>query len=199
LVNGLLTVSPGAALSAGVNFNTTGLLTVSNNVTLLGVTYLKINAAAGTNDVIVSDGGIALGGTVTVTNLSGALTAGKTFTFLVGTNLSGAFSVTNLPPLSPGLGWSNNLAVNGSLTVITVAAPPQPHITSVSLSGSSLVIAGTNGLAGESFSVLNTTNLTTPLNLWTLVTTNTFGGSSFSVTNTVNPGAPQDYYILRVP
>jgi fibronectin-binding autotransporter adhesin len=199
VVNGLLTVSPGAILSAGTSWNSIGMLTVSNNVTLQGVTYLKINAAAATNDVLVSAGSFVLGGTVTVTNLSGALTAGQTFTFLAGTALSGAFSVANLPPLSAGLGWSNNLAVNGSLTVVTVTPPPQPHVTGVSLSSGSLVMTGTNGSPGQSFSVLSTTNLATPLSQWTLAATNTFGGANFSITNPVNPTAPQNYFILRVP
>ena len=76
---------------------------------------------------------------------------------------------------------------------------PQPHITGISLTGASLVINGTNGLAGESYNVLTTTNLALPLANWTVLPTNTFTAGNFSLTNTVNPGAAQSFYILRVP
>ena len=36
----------------------------------------------------------------------------------------GSFSATNLPALSSGLAWSNSLAVNGSINVVSCAAAP---------------------------------------------------------------------------
>ena len=75
----------------------------------------------------------------------------------------------------------------------------QPHITSIALSGSNLIISGTNGTAGQQFNVLESTNLLVPLANWTPISTNTFSGSAFSVTNTVNPLAPQNFYLLRLP
>jgi len=76
---------------------------------------------------------------------------------------------------------------------------PQPRITAISLSGSSLVINGTNGTAGQQYEILTSTNVATPLTNWVSVLTNTFGGNNFSVTNSVNPSAAKNFYILRVP
>jgi hypothetical protein len=97
------------------------------------------------------------------------------------------------------LTWTNTLAVNGTITAGVVSGPAaQPYITSVSLSGTSLVISGTNGTAGLQFVVLSSTNLMLPLSQWTPIVTNTFTGGSWSTTNTVDPSAPQNFYYLDV-
>ena len=86
----------------------------------------------------------------------------------------------------------------GSLLVTGVAAPP-PVITRIGLSGTTLVISGTNGLAGAQYNVLTTTNLMLPLADWTVLPTNTFTAGNFTITNTVNAMAPQSFYIIRLP
>jgi hypothetical protein len=131
-----------------------------------------------------------------VNNLGPALVAGQTF-YLFDQPLPNGGSLTINPPI--GVVFTNNLAIDGSLTVVSSQPPQPPHITGISLSGTSLVINGTNGLTGEPYNVLTTTNLTLPLGQWTVLPTNTFGGGSFSLTNAVNPNAPQNFYILRVP
>jgi hypothetical protein len=83
--------------------------------------------------------------------------------------------------------------------VLSVTPVPEPYITNISLSGTNVVIDGTNGLAGASYNVLTTTNLALPLSSWTVLLEGTFGGSTFSITNPVNTSAPQSYYLLRVP
>jgi hypothetical protein len=70
---------------------------------------------------------------------------------------------------------------------------------SLSVSGTNVIIVGTNGLAGVPYNVLTSTNLVLPLGDWTVLPTNTFGASTFSITNPVNPSAPQSFYLLRVP
>ena len=198
-VNGSLTVSPGAVLSPGTNFTSIGLLTVSNSANLSGTTWMKISALNGASDLLSATNGITYAGTLVVTNLSGIITNGQTFEFFSATNYSGAFTTLVLPS-APGLTWTNNLAFNGTLTAGVVSGPaPQPHITSISLSGTNLIINGTNGLAGEAFNVLTTTNLALPLASWTVLPTSTFSSGNFSLTNAVNPGAAQSFYLLRVP
>jgi hypothetical protein len=81
-------------------------------------------------------------------------------------------------------------------------AVPQPYITSVSLQGTNLVMSGTNGSAGQQYTLLNATNVALPVNQWTPVSTNSFTAANFSITNTVNPNnpnAPRNFYILRLP
>ena len=201
-VNINLAVGAGAAISPGADSATIGMLTVSNNVTLGGTTLMKINATTGANDVLASSNTIAYGGILIVTNLSGTPTNGQSFQLFVSTNYDNTTPFSSvILPVATGLTWTNNLAVNGTITagVTGSGQVAQPHITSVSLSGTGLIISGTNGTAGSSFAVLTSTNVALALTNWTPVVTNTFSGGNFSVTNTVNPNAAQNFYILRVP
>ena len=198
-VNGILSVSSGATVSPGANLTSIGALTVSNTVTLAGTTLLKINATTGTGDQIIATNGIACGGTVIVTNLSGTITNGETFHLLVSANITGPFTTVILPTAS-GLTWTNNLAIDGTLTAGVVSSVvPQPYITSVSLSGTSLIINGTNGVAGEQYDVLSSTNVSLPLTNWTSITNSTFSSANFSITNMVNTTAPRQFFIIRIP
>lgn len=103
--------------------------------------------------------------------------------------------------LSPfNVGGTSSAQVNlFQVRDITVVAPAQPHLTGIHLSGTTLVISGTNGTAGLQFTELTSTNLALPLNLWTPVVTNIFTGNSFNITNPVSPGKPQAFYLLQVP
>lgn len=188
------TVSPGASLSS------IGALTVTNTTTLSGTTFMKLNATTGASDQLISSNGIACGGTIIVTNLSGTITNGQTFQLLVSTNITGTFASVVLPSAS-GLTWTNNLTTTGTLTAGVASGPaPQPHITSVNLiGGTNLVINGTNGQAGEQFDVLTSTNVAAPLASWTSISSGTFGGNNFSITNAVTTGTPRQFYILRIP
>ena len=200
-INGSLVVSAGATLAPGTSTTNVGTISVSTNVTLQGAIVMKISATGGNDQIDAA--AITNGGTLVVTNFSGPLSDGQTFQLLVATNgiyNTGSFSSVTLPS-APGLTWTNNLTVNGTITAGVAGSGPaaQPHITSVSLSGTSLVIGGTNGTAGRQFYVLTTTNVALPLSQWTTNTTGTFNSGNFSITNTVNPGDPHNFYILQVP
>jgi autotransporter-associated beta strand protein len=194
-INGNLTVQTGATVSPGTNV--IGTLTVSGGVTLNGVTFMKLNRSALTNDVLQTGAGMTYGGTLTLSNISGVLQAGNNFKLFAATNYAGGFS--NLAPVIPasGLKWdTTGLNTSGTLRILT--APPV--ITSVSLLGAALVLAGTNGAIGGNYFVLATTNLSSPLSSWERVATNVFDGAgNFIFTNAVNPAVPERYYLLQLP
>ena len=73
---------------------------------------------------MVATGTLALGGTLTITNLGIPLTAGDSFTFFSGGTITGSFATVNLPPLGVGLAWNTNSLPNGILSVIATL-PPQ--------------------------------------------------------------------------
>jgi len=158
---------------------------------------MKLNASTGTADRLNANA-IAYGGNLVVTNISGTVTNGQTFQLFFATNgiyNAGSFGSVTLPS-APGLAWTDNLAVNGSITATIVA---QPYITSISLSGTSLIISGTNGTPGSQFATLTSTNVLLPLGQWTPIATNTFAAGNFSVTNTIDVTSPQNFFRLRVP
>ncbi|HSY43938.1 MAG TPA: RICIN domain-containing protein [Candidatus Acidoferrum sp.] len=194
-VNVNLAVNVGAAVAPGMGTNE-GTLTVPGAAQLGGMTVMKLNASNNGSDQINASSFI-YGGTLTVTNITGTLVVGQTFQLFLGESYAGAFSAINLPPLGAGLVWANNLAINGTLQVV---ASSGPRLTGILLSGTNLIINGTNGMAGEQYQLLSSTNLTLPLKQWVPVLTNNFDGNgNFNLTNTVNPAAPQNFYILQVP
>jgi hypothetical protein len=77
---------------------------------------------------------------------------------------------------------------------------PTPTFNAVGLSGNNLLLAGTNGLAGQDYYLLAGTNLAEPLSNWIRLTTNRFDeNGKFTLTNGVNLNPPQLFYLLQVP
>jgi autotransporter-associated beta strand protein len=125
------TLAPGAGVSmAGT------VLTVNSNLTLMvgSTNIMQVSHNNATNDSVVSSGTITYGGVLMVVTNAGdsAFAYGDRFTLFVTNGSSigyvGSFSATNLPPLVSGLAWSNSLAIDGSIEVISnaVVTPPAP-------------------------------------------------------------------------
>jgi fibronectin-binding autotransporter adhesin len=204
-INGSLVVSPGATLSpSGTNVtlgiiegsSSTGVIAVSNAITLNGTTVMKLNGS-GVNDEVQSGTGITYGGTLNLVSISGSpLVNGNSFHIFSAASYAGSFAGIAPATPGPGLAWGTNQLNSGVLNV--VAAPSQPTINSASVSAGTLVFSGTNGTANGTFYVLTTANLAAPLTNWVTLTTNSFNANgNFSVTNAINPGAPQQFYCIK--
>jgi autotransporter-associated beta strand protein len=204
-INGIFVASAGSVLAPGTGTTNTGSIDVTSNGTLQGATQMKLNATAGSNDQLAAYA-ITYGGTLSVTNAIGTITNDETFQLFVSSNgvyNAGSFGSVYLPT-APGLTWTNNLAVNGTITAgVVPVSPTPPIITGFNLTGTQLIISGTSSSTNTSFtySLLTATNLLTPLANWSIVSTgNAFNpGGNFRLTNMVNQYAPQNYYLLRVP
>jgi uncharacterized repeat protein (TIGR03803 family) len=95
---------------------------------------------------------------------------------------------------SAGLG-----GLYGEGTLFSVAVVPQ--ITNFTMSGTTLALHVANGVAGETYLVSRSANLTLPLSSWLPVTTNMIGnGGNFTITatNVVIPGAPQQFFAIYI-
>jgi fibronectin-binding autotransporter adhesin len=174
-LNGGLTLASGSTVSVQVN------KALSQTSGMAAVTGTLINTGADT---------------LVVTNLGPALLAGDTFQIF-----SSALSGGNTMAVTGGVGvtWSNNLAGNGTITVLRAPALPQPVINQVSLSGGNIIMSGTNGSTGINYCVLTSTNISLSSSNWIAIATNTFGGNAFSITNAMSSGAQQQFYILQLP
>jgi hypothetical protein len=84
-----------------------GTLTVDGSLTTTGTLEIEVaNADPGGFDAMVVTGNATIGGTLAVTLLDGYVAQiGDTFEILTAQAVSGAFSATALPDLSPLLGW----------------------------------------------------------------------------------------------
>jgi hypothetical protein len=92
--------------------------------------------------------------------------------------------------------------INSTIERIVYTGPPAPtpRITEITLSGSELVIRGTNGTANQGFSVLASTNLTLPTTSWPTVASGHFDANgNFAVTNSIDPNLPQSFYRVQTP
>jgi hypothetical protein len=118
---------------------------------------------------------------------------------------SGAsFSSITLPDLSAlpgGLSWNtNSLASSGSIAVVGTGPANPPVFTSVSVSGTNVLLSGTGGVQGNNYILLSSTNAAAGVANWTKVMTNQFGaGGNFSITNGIAPNVPATFFELQVP
>jgi autotransporter-associated beta strand protein len=123
-VNGATTNLSGGTLAPGDNG--VGTLAINNNLTLnsgsKAVLATSKNGGSVSNSQVMVSGRLALGGTLTVTNLgANALAAGDTLKLFVAGTFSGGFTTLTLPNLSAGLLWyTNTLSANGTLSVSNV-------------------------------------------------------------------------------
>jgi len=126
------TLSPGASIGK-ISGNTTAFLGGT------AVMEISKNGSVLTNDQLQATGTITYGsgGSLIVSNLGPtALTDGDSFPIFNAATYAGAFFSTTLPPLDPGLGWTNRLLVDGTLQVRALAPPTVSTLAADALSAS---------------------------------------------------------------
>jgi autotransporter-associated beta strand protein len=193
---GALTVHPVGTLAAGASV---GKFTAGGSVTLQGTNVMEIDRTAGTNDVLQGGSVIAYGGTLVISNLTDPLQAGDSFKLYNASSYSGSFNaiIPNVP--GAGLVWNtSNLITNGTLKVAS-AFVPRPYISSIAVSGTNIIVSGTNQTAGGNYYVLTSTNITLAVANWTSILTQSFNGVNFSFTNSFNPAESQRFFLLQLP
>jgi autotransporter-associated beta strand protein len=189
------TVSPGAAV---------GTLRVTNNITLGGKLAFELNRTASPNhDQLLSvSGTITFGGTLTVTNLGAALQVNDTFQLfsVAATNLDGsgftAISLATNDATGSIYTWTNKVAIDGSIQVLSVVSPINTNPTNivVSMTGNTLHLTWPGDHLGWTLQT-NSVGLTATSQWFP------YPGSA-SVTNvdiTINPSKPNVFFRLVYP
>lgn len=197
IISGAVAVNSGGTLAPG---NPLGQLTLSNNLTLAAgsTTLVQVQHSPFTNDTVKILGALTEGGTLSANNSGmAAFTAGDSFKLFSAASYNGAFSSFTLPALNPGLFWSTSrLRVDGSLAVVSSNSP---STSAAVLTGTNLVWRGSGGTPNWYYTILSATNLTLPLNQWTVTVSNRFDGvGNFSWTNAALPNTPPRFYRLQV-
>ena len=75
-----------------------------------------------------------------VTNLSGTLAAGDSFTLFQSSSINSSFAAYALPSLASGLGWNTSSLTNGVLSVVQTVNPTPTNLT-VTVAGGTLTLA----------------------------------------------------------
>jgi hypothetical protein len=134
-------------------------------------------------------------GTLVVTNVSGDLAPGDTFSLYQAGTLAGAFTSTTLPPLNPGLAWNTSGLSTG---VVSVVATALPAFTSFAPAAGMFTLGGT-GAASQSYTLEAATNLSPPI-FW-LPVTNVVAGTNglFELLDLDATNHPQRFYRVVAP
>jgi autotransporter-associated beta strand protein len=192
-INGNLVAPAGSTVAPGADLGTLGTLNVNGSVTLGGATVMRLNKNTLASDML-SASALTFGGSLVLTNVTGTLAPGDSFTIFSG---GGTGSFASIVPATPGnkLTWdTSNLNSSG---IISVLGPPS--ITNFTVSGSSITLQGAFGTAFGQYTVVTTTDVTRPANQWTPLATNFFDGSGNFEFITNITTLPQQYFMLRVP
>jgi len=193
-IAGPVSVAAGATLSPGASI---GVLTINNSLTLAGgsTTAVEITMSGVTNDLVTGLTGVSYNGALVVTNVGASpLVAGTVFK-LFNSAAPGTGNFTSVTILPAGLGTFN--PATGELTItssgILVANPPTQ-------SGNYLILSGTGGTPGGSYSVLTSTNVGAAMATWTTNTTGTFNGfGAYSNALPIIIGEPARFFRVKQP
>jgi autotransporter-associated beta strand protein len=117
-VRGSVTVGSGSTVAPGFSL---GTLVITNVLTFQSgsTNVMELDAASHTNDLITGMVSVNYGGRLIVTNLGGSLGAGDSFKLFSAASYNGAFSSIVWPALNGSLYWTNKLAVDGTIAVVS--------------------------------------------------------------------------------
>jgi autotransporter-associated beta strand protein len=177
-----------------------GTLTIGNNLTLDGNVFIRVNKSlypAQSNDMVSVSGALAnIGtGTVTVTNSGGgSLAVGDRFQIFSQPVTSGSTLVVT----GGGMNWTNRLAVDGSITALSIANTVNPNPTNIvfTVSGSTLNLSWPVDHTGW---VLQSQTNSVAVGLSTNWESVPGSGSANTATFTANPGNGAVFYRLVLP
>jgi len=189
-------VDQGSLVGAGANSLGTNNITVGNDGLIAAVeTLYNINNPNGSL-ILGANGQMFLhqNDHFASVSVNGVQLAAGTYSF--------AALNSTYPAFFPA-SWTmqNGSTINAGSGQIIVGSVPlsSPHITAISLLGTTLSISATNGSAGGSWVLLESTNLTIPLSQWQTNVAGSFNGSGNLSTNI--PGTAtngREFYILKV-
>lgn len=168
-----------------------------NNPTTDGITY---------NDVpgLLNAGTDVTLGTFTNTGLDGK--AGFTLALvpeLVADIAAGGETSLFITAIDPAIGFtfmSRNFGNADSRPYLEILAVPTPSITDIAIAGSEIVITAANGVSGQNYEILSTTNLSLPLSLWNSSGTKTLvsnGEFTFTLTEDAE-AASEQFFLIRL-
>ena len=138
-VRGSVTAAPGARIAPGPSL---GTLAITDTLTFQAgsTNVMDLDAAAHTNDLITGMTSVSYGGRLIVTNLGGTFAAGDSFKLYSAESYTGAFASLSLPALNGSLLWSNRLALDGTLAVVSPVSTT-PAIVTFAVTAGSLTLS----------------------------------------------------------
>jgi len=173
-----------------------GTLTFNTNLTINGNVSIDVNKALSpASGMITVLGTLCTNtgtGTLTVANIGGIpLAAGDSFQVFSQPLLNGeALTIASAEAVT----WTNKLAIDGTIGVLSAPAPQPAQNMSVMAAGPGSMLIGGTGAANSLYGVYSSTNVTTPMASWPLIGNTISDGTG--VIQFVDPQAtePEKYY-----
>lgn len=181
---------------------TAGGLVLENGATLTANLASATTVGQGVNSFIQVNGPVVLHTNSIIIDPLGTLTAGSTYTLLACTGgITGSFApVAHSANGQVAFNVATIPSGGSTLVQVTVQGAAQPVFTRVTSPAGALVMSGSNGVSGQPFYLLATTNLALPLADWLVVATNAFDvNGNFNLTNPVQSGVGQQFFRLHAP
>ncbi len=157
-----------------------------------------VTGSSGPQTLTINGVNFQSGCTVTLSNLNTSASVSPAVTF----NSSSSLTVTATFTVTPH-NWDVQVINPGPTATspfnFTVSAPHQPKIGGINLdpAKTQIVLTGTNGTAGLTYTVYGSTNLALPLANWLPLATNVFGaGGAFDCTNAIG-SHPMSFFIVK--
>jgi fibronectin-binding autotransporter adhesin len=197
---GATTVQLGGTLAPGTSV---GTLTVSNSLTLQGTAVMEIarNAAVLTKDQVAGVSSLTYGGSLIVTNIgSSPLQVGDSFKLFAATTYASAFTNVVYPA---GYTFTDNLAVNGTITVLTapVTTPPNFPPGGISFLPDGNISLTATGAVGATYTLWASTDVVArPITTtWSNLSSGTITVSPFTIDDLDATNHPQRFYLFSAP
>src|SRR6185436_5670513 len=121
--------------------------------------------------------------------------------FALVTNTAAQFNAFGIDPATGDiLGAAARSGINSTIERLVYHAPPIPRMTGISLSGTELLLSGSNGAPNQTYYLRASPDLALPVVDWSIISTGMFDASgSFTLTSPIEPSAPQSFYLLQLP
>jgi len=191
LVQDVINIGAGGTLAPGVSI---GTLTATSALNLGAGSKceFEVNLGTSTNDQVVGLSSMAYGGTLVITNVGT-----QPFTNGIVLKLFSASSYTagavTIQPASPGpaLAWdTSSLAVDGTLKVV----PGAPLISGIAVLPTGNFSFTLTGTAGQTYSVLASTNVALPMASWQVLTSGVLPASTYVFEDLTATNYPLRFY-----
>ena len=198
VISGPVVVAPTGTLSPGASI---GTLTINNDLTISGNLFIEVDRSASPSSDFVNVSGALINagtGKVTVANVgTSALAVGDSFTLFNQLLVNG----NALTVIGAGAVWTNKLAYDGSIAVVSLLPPPNFSPGGAArLPDGNISLTATGGL-GAVYKLWASTNvaLTPVTTTWTLLSSGTVTTSPFTITDLNATNYPQRFYLFTTP
>jgi autotransporter-associated beta strand protein len=198
VISGPVAVAPTGTLAPGASI---GTLTINNDLTISGNLFIEVDRTASpSNDFVNVSGALANAGTgtVMVTNVgTSALAVGDSFTLFNQLLVNG----NALTVIGAGAVWTNKLAYDGSIAVVSLLPPPNFSPGGAArLPDGNISLTATGGL-GALYKLWASTNvaLTPVTTTWTLLSSGTVTTSPFTISDLNATNYLQRFYLFSAP